>query len=108
MDPGSIYFYNTVRPKVWVLRTVAGPHGQSRMVYQHKVAYLEGGRTSHAVTPSQLTFSKVFQVSSSQVSQILPRLQPIPYGALVVLWKRCFEEPRRMPPTEQFVGGIAS
>ena len=68
MDPGSIYLYNTLRPKVGVLQTVAGPCGQSRMMYQHKVPYLEGGRASHAVTPSQLTFSNVFQVSSSQAS----------------------------------------
>ena len=78
------------------------------MVYQHKVPYLEGGRTSRAVTPSQLTFSTVFQVSSSQVSQVLPILQQVPYWALVVLWKRGFEEPRRMPSMEQFVGGRAS
>ena len=100
MDPGSIYFYNTIRPKVGVLQTVAGPSEQSRMVYQHKVPYLGGGRTSRVVTPSQLTFSNVFQVSSSQVSQVLPMLQPIPYGALVVLRKRGFEEPRRTPPME--------
>ena len=108
MDPGSIYLDNTVRPKVEVLQTVAGPHGQSRMVYEHKAPSLEGGRTSGALTPSQLTFSNVFQVSSSQVSQVLPMLQPIPYRALVVLWKRGFEEPRRTLPMEQFMGGIAS
>ena len=101
MDPGSIYLSNAVRPKVGVLQTVAGPRGQSRMVHQHKVPYLEGGRTSRAVAPSQLTFSNVFQVSSSQVSQVLPMLQPVPYGALVVLWKRGYEEPRRTPPMEQ-------
>ena len=66
MDPGSIYFYNTIRPKVGVLQTVAGPRGQSRMVYQHKVPYLEGGRASRAVTLSQLTFWNVFQVSSRE------------------------------------------
>ena len=65
MDPGSIYLYNTIGPKVGVLQTTAGPSGQSRMVYQHKVPYLEGGRTSRAVTPSQLTFSNVIQVSPS-------------------------------------------
>ena len=108
MDPGSIYFYNTVRPKVGVLQTAAGLRGQSQMVYQHKVPYLEGGRTSRAVTPSQLTFSNVFQVSSSKVSQVLPMLQPISYWALVVLWKRGFDEPRRTPPMEQVKGGIAS
>ena len=106
MDPGSIYFYNTIRPKVGVLQIVAGPSGQSRMVYQHKVPYLEGGRTYRAVAPSQLTFSNVFQVSSSQVSQVLPMLQPIPYGVLVVLRKRGFEEPRRTPPMEQFGWGV--
>ena len=90
MDPGSIYLYNAVRPKVGVLQTVTGPREQSRMVYQHKVPYLEGGRTSGAVTLSQLTFSNVFQVGSSQVSQVLPMLQPVPYGALVVLWKNWF------------------
>ena len=78
------------------------------MVYQHKVPYLEGARTSRAVTPSQLTFSNVLQVSSSQVGQVLPMLQPVTYGALVVLRKRGFKEPRKMPPMEQFVGGIAS
>ena len=82
MDPGSIHFYNTIRPKVGVLQTLAGPSGQSRMVYQHKVPYLEGGRTSSSVTPGQLTFSNVFQVSSSQVSQVLPMLQPSPMGLL--------------------------
>ena len=65
MDPRSIDFSNTIRPKVGVLQTVAGPSGQSGMVYQHKVPYLEGGRTSRAVTPSQLSISYVFQVSSS-------------------------------------------
>ena len=74
MDPGSIYLYNVVRPKVGVLQTVAGPRGQLRMVYHHKVSCLEGGRTSRAVTPSQFTFSNVFQVSSSQVSKVLPML----------------------------------
>ena len=49
----------------------------------------------------------MFQVSSSKVSQVLPMLQPIPYGALVVLSKRGFEEPRRTPPMEQFVGGYS-
>ena len=78
------------------------------MVYRQKVPYLQGGGTSSAVTPSQVTFSNVFQVSSSQVSQVLPSLQPVPYGALVVLWTRGFEELRRTPPMEQFVGGIAS
>ena len=90
MDPGSVYLHNAVSPKVGVLQTVAGPPGQSQMVYQYKDPYLGGGRTSRAVTPSQLTFSNVFQVSSSQVSQVLPMLQPVPYGALVVLWKRGF------------------
>ena len=74
MDPGSIYLSNTSRPKVGVLQTVAGPRGQSRMVYQHKVPYLEGGVTFCALTPSQLMFLNVFQVSSSQVSQVLPML----------------------------------
>ena len=60
-----MYLYNAVRPKVRVLQTGAGPPGQSRVVYQHKVRYLEGGRMSSAVTPSSLTFSNVFQVSSS-------------------------------------------
>ena len=63
-DPGSIYFCNTIRPKIGFLQTVAGPSGQSPMVYQHRVPYLEVGRTSRAVTPSQLGFSNVFQVSS--------------------------------------------
>ena len=90
MDPGSIYLSIAIKPKVEVPQTVAGPSGQSRMVYQHKVPYLEGGRTSSVVTPSQLTFSNVFQVSSSQVAQFLPMLQPIPYGALVVLKKKGF------------------
>ena len=85
MDPGGIYLYNAVRPKVRVLQTVAGPRGQSQVVYQHKVPYLEGGRTSRAVTPGQLTFPNLFQASSSQVSQVLPMLQSVPYGALVVL-----------------------
>ena len=85
MDPGSIYLYNAVRPKVRVPQTVAGPRGQSLVEYQHKVPYLEGGRTSRAVTPSQPTFSNRFEVSSSQVSQVLPMFQPVPYGALVVL-----------------------
>ena len=67
MDPGSIYLYDAVRPKVGVLQTVAGPRGQLLMVYQHKVPDREAGRTSRAVTPSQFTFSNVFQVSSSQV-----------------------------------------
>ena len=107
MDPGPIYLSNTVRPKVGVLQTVAGPPGQWRMVYQHKVPYLERGRTSRAVTPSPLEFSNAFQVSSSQVSQVLPMLQPIAYGALVVLLKRGFEEPRTTPPMEQFMRGIA-
>ena len=98
-----MYFYKTIGPRVEVLQTVAGPSWQSRMVYQHKVPYLEGGRASRAVTPSQLTFSNVFQVSPSQVSQVLPMLQPIPYGALVVLRKRGFEEPRRTSPMEQLV-----
>ena len=78
------------------------------MVYQHKVPYLDGGRTSRAVTPSQLKFSNVFQVSSSPVTQVLPMLQPITYGALVVLRKRGFKEPRRTPPMEQFEWGMAS
>ena len=97
MDPRSIYIYNAVRPKIGVLQTVAGQCGQSPVVYQHKLPYLEGGRTSRAVMPSQLTFSNVFQVSSSQLSQVLPMLQPVSYGALVVLWKTGFEEPRRKP-----------
>ena len=59
------------------------------------------------VTPSQLTFSDVFQVSSGQVCQVLPMLQSVPYGALVVLLKRSFEEPRRTPTMEQFVGVLA-
>ena len=63
---------------------------------------------SCAVTPSQLTFSNVFQVSSSKVSQVLLMLQPIRYGAVVVLWKRGLEETHRLPPMEQFVGSIAS
>ena len=108
MDPGSIYFHNAVGPKVRVPQTVLGPRGQSPVVYQHKVPYLEGGRTSRAVTPSHLTLSNLFQVSSSQVSQVLPMLQAVPYGALVVLWKRGFEEPHRTPPMEQSVWGIAS
>ena len=108
MDPASIYIYNTIRTKVGFLQTVAGPIGQSRLVYQHKVPYLEGGRTSRAVTSRQLTFSNVFQVSSRQVSQVLPMLQPIPYGALVILRKSGFEDPRRTPPMEQFFGGIVS
>ena len=108
MHPGSIYFYNAIRPKVGVLQTVAGPSGQSRMVYQHKVPYLEGNRMSRAVTPSQLTFSNVFQVSPSQVSQVLPMLRPIPYGALVVVRKRSFKDPHRTLPTDQFMWGIAS
>ena len=78
------------------------------MVYQHKAPYLAGDRTSRAVTPSQLTFSNVFQVSSSHVSQVLPMLRPITYGALVTLRKRGFKEPGRTPPMKQFVGGIAS
>ena len=78
MGPGSIYVYNTLTTKVGVLQTVAWPPGQSRMVYQHKVPYLEGGRTSRAVTPSQLTFSNMFQVSSSRGSQVLAMLQPMP------------------------------
>ena len=90
MDPGSIYLYNAVRPKVRVLQTVAGPGGQSRVVYQHKVPYLEGGRTSRGVTPSQLTSWNEFQFSSSQVSQVLPMLRPVPYGALVVLCEKGF------------------
>ena len=107
MDPVSIYLYNAVRPKVGSCRQL-GPSGQSREVYQHKVPYLQGGRTSRAVMPRQLMFSNVFQVSSSQVSQVLPMLQLVPYASLVVPWKRRFEEPRRTPPMEQFVGGIAS
>ena len=79
MDPGSIYLYNTISPKVGVLQTVAGPSGRSRMVYQDKVPFFQGGRMSRAVTPSQLTFSNVFQVSSSQVSKVPPMLKPIPY-----------------------------
>ena len=67
MGPGSNYLCNAVRPKVGVLQTVAGPRGQSRVVYQHKVPSLEGGRTSCAVTPSELTLSNVFQATSSQV-----------------------------------------
>ena len=107
MDPGSIYLYNAVRPEEWLLQTVAGPRGQLRVVYQHKVYYLVTARTSGAVKPSELTFSSVFQVSSRQVSQVLPVFQPIPYGALVVLQKRGSEE-RRTPPMEQLVGGKAS
>ena len=85
MDPASIRLYNAVGPKVGVLQTVAAPRGQSGMVYQHEVPCLDGCRTSRAVTPTQIAFSNVFQVSSSQVSQVLPMLQPVPYGALVVL-----------------------
>ena len=85
MDPGSIYLYNAVTPKERVLQTVAGPRRQWRVVYQHQVSYLETGRTYRAVTPSLLTSSKVFQVRSSQVSLVLPVLQSVPYGALVVL-----------------------
>ena len=108
MDPGFIYLYNVVRSKMGVLQTVSWPCGQSRMVYQQKVPYLEGGTASRTVTPSQLTFSNMFQVSSRQLSQVLPVHQPVPYGTLVVLWIRGFEEPRRTPSMEQFVGGIAS
>ena len=68
MDPGSIYLYNAIRSKVVVRQTVTGPNLRSRVVYQHKGPYLEGGRTSRAVISGQLTFSNVFQVSSSQVS----------------------------------------
>ena len=49
-----------------------------------------------------------FQVNCSQVGQVLPVLQPVPYGALVVLWKRGFEKRRRMLRMEQLMGGIAS
>ena len=64
MDPGSIDFHDTIEPRVGVLQTVAGPSGQSRMVYQHRVPYLESGKASRAVRPSQLRSSNVFQVSS--------------------------------------------
>ena len=95
MDPGCIYLYNVLRPNVRVLETFAGPCGQSRVLYQQKVPYLEGGRMPGAVTPSQLTLWIMFQVSSRRVSQVLPLFQPIPYGALVLLWKTGFEE--RLP-----------
>ena len=108
MDPGSIYLYNAVRPRVRVLQTGAGLRGQLRVVYQHKVPYLEGVSTSRAVTPSELTFLHEFQVSSSQVSHVLPVFQPGPYRGLVVLWERGFEKARSTPPMEQRMGGIAS
>ena len=51
MDPRSIYFYATIRPKIGVLQTFAGPREQYLMLYHHRVPYLEVGRTSRAVTP---------------------------------------------------------
>ena len=52
MDAESIYLHNAVRPKERVLHTVAGPRGQSRVVYQHQVPYVKTGRTPRAVMPS--------------------------------------------------------
>ena len=68
------------------------------MVYKHPVSYLERGRTPCAVPPGQLTFTNVFQVSSSYGGQVLLVFQPIPYGDVLVLKKQGFAKPRRDPP----------
>ena len=60
--------------------------------------------TFRAVTSSQLTFSNAFQVSWTQVSQVLPMLQPVPYGALVVLWKRVLQNHAGRPPWNSLWG----
>ena len=65
------------------------------------------GRKASSTRKIKPQTSNPFQVSSSQVSQVLPLFQAVPYGALVGLWKRGFEEPRRMCPMEQLMGGYS-
>ena len=60
------------------------------------------GRTSQAITLSQVTFKNMFQASTRQISQALLMFQPITCRVLVVLLDGGFEK-RGRTPMKRFV-----
>ena len=76
------------------------------MVHKHRVTYSESSRVSESITPSQLTVTNLFAVSTGQMGQDLLAFQPVPQRVLVVLWKGRFENPSWSPPMEQLKGGV--